>query len=514
MGGYAAAAGHIRPPTVDPVGYATEFAQLRAFGDRQKLAQQEMELRQQAEARAQQEAAQAQQINQLKIDQTNRSIAQTQAVNDAYREASEQDENGNYRINRAKLQQALAQKGHGAAFAGELQHLDEYDRSQQALQEHRFKLQDLQADHGGAIGAAVKAEGYDPRLFLTYAQQGLRDQTISRQNAQPAIEAVMRSLQIDPSGAQARALVQHYSDNLIAASPNQQKVAKEAAALKAQEVTTAGQQQVNEQRQRELEATNALLANPEKMNLMISGSIDPKRYPDQFRRTQNDAMNALRLGQGVKGVQTAIKDGSDRIAARENAEAQAAITTIPARENAAENRAFQHGQQSYNTAVRELDQINKPVDDAVARFGRLQATLNQNSRQADALVAPELLTVMAGGTGSGLRMSEAEIARVIGGRTKWEELKSAINAWQIDPSKATSIPTEQRKEIRALMDEVGKKLTARASLMNDARNSLANTNDPMAHRKIMVDLHKKLTELDTAGEASSSSRPPLSSFEH
>jgi hypothetical protein len=63
----------------------------------------------------------------------------------------------------------------------------------------------------------------------------------------------------------------------------------------------------------------------------------------------------------------------------------------------------------------------------VPRFGRLRDTLNQKSPQADALVAPELLTVIAGGQGSGLRMNEAEIARSVGGRSHLEDLKAALN---------------------------------------------------------------------------------------
>lgn len=542
--------GYLQQQPVNPIAYAQQFAQLRALGELRQQRQQEMALRQQ-------EAAQTQQINAMKIQEAQQAQAQTQAVNDAYREAFDPNQPSGYDL--GKLQSSLAQKGYGAAFAGEMEHLGKVATTQQALTEHKFKLEDLQADHGGAIGAAVKAEDYDPRLFLTYAQAGLRNGTISREKAQPAIESIMTSFAMDPSGAQAKALTKHYSDNLIANSPAQQKLLKERGETEAKTVELAGKRKeqaiadlrslpadpqtglptaeawagwtqahpemkapatpttdyVEKQieatvppkelpeyrlKQQQAEATRILMQNPEKLNVMIGGSINPKQYPDQFQRTWNDARNALILGKGVEGVNAAIKDGSDRVAARENAAAQAAITTIPARENAAENRKFQQGQQSYNTAVRELDQINKPVDDAVARFGRLQATLNQNSPQADALVAPELLTVMAGGTGSGLRMNEAEIARVIGGRSKWEDLKSAINHWQLDPSKATSITDAQRKQIRGLVDEVGKKLTARAALMNDARNALAGSNDPMEHRRTMVDLHNKLTKLDMAGE--------------
>ncbi len=82
---------------------------------------------------------------------------------------------------------------------------------------------------------------------------------------------------------------------------------------------------------------------------------------------------------------------------------------------------------SYQFNSTQLDKLAKPIEDQASRLERLQTTINQQTPQADALLAPELLTVMAGGQGSGLRMNEAEIPRVVGGRSNFESLKAALN---------------------------------------------------------------------------------------
>ena len=159
-------------------------------------------------------------------------------------------------------------------------------------------------------------------------------------------------------------------------------------------------------------------------------------------------------------------------------------------------RSDARSDRSYQFNSAQLEKVATPVDQAISRMSRLQDALAQNSPQADALIGPELLSVMAGGSGSGLRMNEAEISRVVGGRSKWESLKSSINQWQLDPSKATTITDEQRKEIRSLVQEVNSKLTAKQAILDEARQGLIGSDDPMQHRKIVADARTKMTQID------------------
>lgn len=152
---------------------------------------------------------------------------------------------------------------------------------------------------------------------------------------------------------------------------------------------------------------------------------------------------------------------------------------------------------SYQFNSGQLEAVAKPLADRVQRLSNLSDTIYQATPQADALIAPELLTAMAGGQGSGLRMNEAEISRIVGGRSHWESLKAAVNKWQADPSKALSITTDQRQQIRSLMQTVQQKLTQKVNAINDARQALVDTQDPIKQRQIVVDANKKLNDIDS-----------------
>lgn len=151
---------------------------------------------------------------------------------------------------------------------------------------------------------------------------------------------------------------------------------------------------------------------------------------------------------------------------------------------------------SYQTANASLENLRKPIADQSERLARLADSVNQGTPQADALIAPELLTVMAGGAGSGLRMNEAEIARIIGGRSNFESLKSALNKWQIDPSKALSITSSQRDQIRKLMTSVQDRATAKLDAIYEASQGLIDAGDVETHRRIVSETRRKIDTIN------------------
>jgi hypothetical protein len=148
---------------------------------------------------------------------------------------------------------------------------------------------------------------------------------------------------------------------------------------------------------------------------------------------------------------------------------------------------------SYEYNDKKLEARAKPLTDQAARFDRLVTTVNEKTAQADALIAPELLTVMAGGSGSGLRMTKAELENVVGGRSKWASLEAAIQKWV--PGQALSITDSQRAEIQKLLTTMGGRIAAKASAIEEARGSLIDAKDVTAHRRILADLDKKLGDV-------------------
>lgn len=160
----------------------------------------------------------------------------------------------------------------------------------------------------------------------------------------------------------------------------------------------------------------------------------------------------------------------------------------PAADNAASNRM----DKSYTLNIGQLDKLTQPLEQQSERLSKLETSVRARTPQADALIAPELLTAMAGGQGSGLRMNEAEISRIIGGRSKWETLKATLNQWSFDPTQALSLTDEQRSQVRSLLGEVKKRTEDRLSKLTKARYDLVGASDVNGHRKIMADLHSEL----------------------
>jgi hypothetical protein len=163
---------------------------------------------------------------------------------------------------------------------------------------------------------------------------------------------------------------------------------------------------------------------------------------------------------------------------------------------------------SYQFNASALTKVGDPIEQLSARVGRLKETLAQGTPQADALVAPELLTVMAGGQGSGLRMNEAEISRIVGGRSQWEALKATLNKWAVDPSKANSITPAQRQQMNALIDAVDGKLNQKRQVIEGANQELINAGDVEGHRRVVANVRKKLADID-AGQGGSGLGDPL-----
>ena len=119
--------------------------------------------------------------------------------------------------------------------------------------------------------------------------------------------------------------------------------------------------------------------------------------------------------------------------------------------------------------------------------------LNARTPEADTLIAPLVLKSTISGTGTGFRMTRAEIENVVGGRSKWESLQAALNKWSTDPSKALSITDEQRTELRDLAKSIRKSANAQMGKITKARHAMDDADDAKAIQKIATKLQEDLT---------------------
>lgn len=229
------------------------------------------------------------------------------------------------------------------------------------------------------------------------------------------------------------------------------------------------------------------------------GILDPNAsagQKTQFQRTIDAAKAMKGMGDKPPEEEKAISDrevaeglqdspeNRDRVRGELQTQKREPKDTT-ARDLARSDRSYQ-----YNS-TRIADIAKDPMARA-ERLSRVGDTLDQNTPQADALVAPELLSVMAGGQGSGVRMNEAEISRIVGGRTNWESLKAKLDAWRTDNSKGFALTPTQREQTRALFKVVQERNNQRLKAISDAQDKLTDSDDPKDHRKIYNDLTKAL----------------------
>lgn len=124
---------------------------------------------------------------------------------------------------------------------------------------------------------------------------------------------------------------------------------------------------------------------------------------------------------------------------------------------------------SYKFHIAELDKRAKPIDDAAARVARLTDNINLGTAQADAIIAPELISVIAGGMGSGIRVNTAEIATVHGGRPMVAQVEAKLRNWlSSDQKSAIDFGPDERAAMKDMVDLVRKKVVAKQQALSKA----------------------------------------------
>lgn len=159
------------------------------------------------------------------------------------------------------------------------------------------------------------------------------------------------------------------------------------------------------------------------------------------------------------------------------------------------SREASRSDRNYQFNAKELDNERKPLEATMQKISAATSNIDLKSPQADALLAPQILSLSAGGAGSGLRMNEAEIARIVGGRTVWEGIKASANRWSTDPSHP-QIPESQRAQMVQILKAAAEKGTTKSGILEWADSALINSDDPKEQRQIVANARKLMDAVD------------------
>jgi hypothetical protein len=157
---------------------------------------------------------------------------------------------------------------------------------------------------------------------------------------------------------------------------------------------------------------------------------------------------------------------------------------------------------SYTYNDNKLDKLASPIEEKQQRLSTLLGNVNLNSAAADSVIAPELLTVMAGGQGSGVRMTDAEIRRITSGRSSMQDMKALL---QKVAGGGQSFTDNQRAQIRQMVDLVQSKIQRKLQIISDARDQMLDATSVQGHRAVISHAQRGLDSIDAGDIAQAQS---------
>jgi hypothetical protein len=134
----------------------------------------------------------------------------------------------------------------------------------------------------------------------------------------------------------------------------------------------------------------------------------------------------------------------------------------------------EHAGKLYDDYTKQVEKNSAPMEAISSRSTLLLHNLDAKDKQADAQVAPELLSIASGGVGSGLRMNEAEISRVVGGRSVWDSLISMAN--KVREGEGT-FSDEQRAQMHKIGEYIYDRAAAVTVVYGDVKDHMLSHKD-------------------------------------
>jgi hypothetical protein len=339
----------------------------------------------------------------------------------------------------------------------------------------------------GKIGAVGSAATGSPEQ---------KQQAIERQRNQATQQQALAQLQAN----------QQYHQGMLGINQQKANAGDQALDIKQQQADTAAQKVVGAMNAKGYaqdpdgtwrpKTAQEILADP-----MLSQNMEMKHTAEAASKAKTDLDNAITAGKTNPDSLTQQNIVAALQQKKHQADAQLALAQAHFQQgenfhaDSRQDKSFQFNQE-------QLEKIRTPVDQRATRMVTLKDSLAQGTPQADALIAPELLTAAAGGAGSGLRMNEAEISRIVGGRNQWQTLLAKAQAWQTDPTKGFALTPSQRVQVGQLIDVMSKRLDMKRQILDSSTQALA---DPQAsvddHRRILSDAHVALDKVDSLSDA-------------
>ena len=210
-----------------------------------------------------------------------------------------------------------------------------------------------------------------------------------------------------------------------------------------------------------------------------AGIIDPKD-PAATKASRDAAIEKIYFdeakAQGMNDAKATIyaREKFNDLQAKEATQRQQFSFTVG--DERAERRYLEQAKRGFkNDVLRE----RAPVRQTYERADRTITSLDNKTAAEDAVAIPEFLSVEAGGMGSGLRMTQAEINTVQSAQTKIRQWHAQLSGIGIVPGmKQYLIGPQLRKDMRHAIQLIKDKAGRRMKVMEDSIGKLDRTKSP------------------------------------
>lgn len=221
---------------------------------------------------------------------------------------------------------------------------------------------------------------------------------------------------------------------------------------------------------------------------------------DENAKQYNDRIKDLGIPNDIASHYNVLPTDTDAEAKQKEAAAQ----SLETRRTAKTEKGTEQAGKVFDKYSASLDKLSAPITASSQRSDLLVRNLDQKNKQGDALVAPELLSIAAGGAGSGLRMNEAEISRVIGGRSAWDALKAEAN--KVSQGNGT-FDDNQRAQLHQIATYINERNGSEISLLSKGRDALLRDQDNEAGiRGTYQHIQQALSDITSKGVSPAGSK--------
>jgi hypothetical protein len=129
------------------------------------------------------------------------------------------------------------------------------------------------------------------------------------------------------------------------------------------------------------------------------------------------------------------------------------------------------------------------------RVQKAETVLNSPNWLNDVLAVPSVLQIMAGGMGSGLRMTSVEINNVNQAQSKLDQIRGDLSKYGAGPP--VSIQADMRKNMKTIIDTVKKARLRQSQDLQDTLEKVATADSPEAVDHIHAQWIKSATDSAT-----------------